>query len=49
LFLIIEKLRGRPVEEKTQETFAKYGFMFLIGLMFLIIFNDIFAIITDKL
>jgi len=49
MFLIIEKLRGRPVEEKTQETFAKYGFVFLIGLMFIIIFNDIFALITDKL
>ena len=49
LFLFIEKLRGRPVEEKTQEAFAKYGFMFLIGLMILIIFNDIFALVTDKL
>ncbi len=49
LFLFIEKLRGRPVEERTQEAFARYGFMFLIGLMFLIIFNDVFALITDKL
>ncbi len=49
MFLIIEQLRGRPVEERTQEAFAKYGFMFLIGLMLIIIFNDIFALITDKL
>ncbi len=49
LFLFIEKLRGRPVEEKVQETFAKYGFLLLIGLMVLIIFNDIFALMTDKL
>lgn len=49
MFLFIEKLRGRPVEEKTQEAFAKYGFAFLIGLMLLIVFNDIFALITDKL
>jgi regulator of sigma E protease len=49
LFLLIEKLRGRPVEEKTQEAFAKYGFVFLIGLMVIIIFNDIFALVTDKL
>ena len=49
LFLIIEKLRGRPVEEQTQEMFAKYGFMFLVGLMFIIIFNDILALVTDKL
>lgn len=49
LFLLIEKLRGRPVEEKTQEAFAKFGFIFLIGLMVIIIFNDIFALVTDKL
>lgn len=49
MFLLIEQLRGRPVEEKTQEIFAKYGFMFLIGLMFIIIFNDIMALVTDKL
>ena len=49
LFLLIEKLRGRPVEEKTQEAFARFGFVFLIGLMVIIIFNDIFALVTDKL
>ena len=49
LFLLIEKLRGKPVEEKVQEAFAKYGFIFLIGLMVIIIFNDIFALVTDKL
>lgn len=49
LFLIIEKLRGRPVNEQMQETFAKYGFMFLMGLMVLIIFNDLWALVTDKL
>ncbi|MDD3013697.1 MAG: RIP metalloprotease RseP [Candidatus Gastranaerophilales bacterium] len=48
-FLLIETLRGKPVEEKIQEAFAKYGFAFLIGLMILIIFNDIFALVTDKL
>lgn len=49
VFLMIEKLIGRPVEQETQEALAKYGFMFLIGLMVLIIFNDIFALVTDKL
>lgn len=48
MFLIIEKLIGRPVSEKTQESFAKFGFIFLISLMILIIFNDIFALVTDK-
>ncbi len=49
LFLFIESLRGRPVKEETQEAFAKWGFAFLIGLMVLIIFNDIWALVTDKL
>lgn len=49
LFLLIEKLRGRPVDEKMQEAFARYGFMFLIGLMILIVFNDVWALVTDKL
>ncbi|OGI17802.1 MAG: RIP metalloprotease RseP [Candidatus Melainabacteria bacterium RIFOXYA2_FULL_32_9] len=49
LFLAIEKLRGRPVNEKTQEAFAKFGFLFLIGLMIFIIFNDILALVTDKI
>lgn len=49
MFLLIEKLRGRPVNEQIQEAFAKYGFAFLIGLMILIIFNDIVALVTDKL
>jgi len=49
LFLLIEQLRGKPVEEKVQEAFAKYGFAFLLALMAVIIFNDIFALITDKL
>lgn len=49
LFLLIEKLRGRPVNEQVQESFARVGFIFLIGLMLLIVFNDIWALITDKL
>jgi regulator of sigma E protease len=49
LFLLIEKIIGKPVNTETQEAFAKFGFMFLIGLMVLIIFNDIFAIVADKL
>jgi regulator of sigma E protease len=49
MFLLIEKLIGRPVKQEVQEAFAKYGFMFLIGLMVFIIFNDIYALITNKL
>ena len=49
VFLLVEKIIGRPVDEKFQERISQYGFMFLIGLMVLIIFNDIFALLTDKL
>lgn len=49
LFLLIEKLRGKPVDEKTQEIFSKIGFMFLIGLMIFVIFNDLFALFMNKL
>lgn len=48
MFLLIEKLRGRPVREETQEAFARFGFLFLIGLMIFIIFNDIFGLATNK-
>lgn len=48
VFLILEKLRGRPVEEKYMEAAVKYGFMFLIGLMVFILFNDIVGIVTGK-
>ena len=48
LFLLLEKLRGRPVEEKYLEAATKFGFIFLIGLMIFIIFNDILGIVTGK-
>ncbi|MEW5819157.1 MAG: site-2 protease family protein [Cyanobacteriota bacterium] len=48
MFLILEKIRGRPVEEKYLEAATKFGFMFLIGLMLFIIFNDILGIVTGK-
>lgn len=48
LFLIIEKLRGRPVSEVVIEKIGNIGFMFLIFLMFFVIFNDIFGLITKK-
>lgn len=47
-FLLIEGVTGKKVDPKTQENIAKYGFLFLIILMFFVIFNDIFALITNK-
>lgn len=48
MFLIIEKLRGRPVDEKIAEKIGNFGFYCLLALMFLVIFNDIFGLITKK-
>lgn len=48
MFLIIEKLRGKPVDEEVIERIGNIGFWFLIALMFFVIFNDIFGLITKK-
>lgn len=48
MFLLIEKVRGRPVDEEAFEAATKYGFFFLIGLMIFIIFNDIRGIVIGK-
>lgn len=48
LFLLIEKLRGKPLDEKIIEKIGNTGFWFLIILMFVVIFNDIFGLITKK-
>ena len=49
LFLLIEKLRGKPLDEETIEKIGTAGFMFLIALMIFVIFNDIYALITHKI
>lgn len=48
LFLIIEKLRGRPVDEKVAEKIGNFSFYCLLALMFFVIANDIFGLITKK-
>lgn len=48
MFLLIEKLRGKPVDENVVEKIGNAGFYFLIILMFLVIFNDIFGLITKQ-
>ena len=49
LFLIIEKIQGKPVDEKLAESIANIFFYLLILFMFYIIFNDIVALITNKI
>lgn len=48
LFLLIEKIRGRAINEETLEKIANTGFYLLIVLMIVIIFNDIAGLITKK-
>lgn len=47
-FLLIEAITGKKVDQDAQEKIMKYGFLFLIVLMFFVIFNDIFALVTNK-
>ncbi len=49
MFLIIEKIRRKPVDEKTIEKISSIFFMLLIVLAFLIIFNDIYALLKHQL
>lgn len=49
MFLIIEKLRGKPLNEETVDKIGTVGFMLLITLMIFVVFNDIFALVTQKL
>lgn len=48
LFILIEKIQGKPVSEKFIERLSNFGFLFLIVLMIVVIFNDIVGIITNK-
>ncbi|MFR1671612.1 MAG: RIP metalloprotease RseP [Candidatus Gastranaerophilaceae bacterium] len=48
LFLIIEKLRGRPLDEDTVNLVGNIGFSLLIFLMVIVVFNDIYALVTHK-
>ena len=49
LFLIIEKIRRKPLPEKAVEFIANACFIFLILLTVLVLCNDIFALVTQKL
>ncbi len=49
LFLIIEKLRGRPIDEETVNLVGNIGFSLLILLMVVVVFNDIYALVKHQL
>lgn len=45
LFMIIEKIKGKPVSAKTENTIHLIGMIFLFSLMIVITFNDILRLI----
>lgn len=49
MFLLIEKIKGKPLDEEIIAKISNFFFLLLIVLMLLIVFNDIFALITKKI
>ena len=49
LFLIIEKVTGRPINKKISEILVNGFFFLLLGLIIFICYNDIVAWITGKI
>ncbi|MFH0772332.1 MAG: RIP metalloprotease RseP [Candidatus Omnitrophota bacterium] len=45
LFLLIEKIMGKPVSRKAQEAAMQTGWIILIGLMLFVTYNDIFKLV----
>ena len=41
MFYLIEKILGRPLNQKTQEGFFRIGLFFLFSIMFFVTFNDL--------
>ena len=48
MFLIIEKLRGKPLDEEAINKISTFFFMLLLVFMVLVIFNDIYALVKHK-
>lgn len=49
LFLLIEKIQGKPVDEKFSEIISGIFFYLLIIFMLYVVYNDIIALITKKI
>ena len=41
MFYFIEKILGKPLSQKTQESFFRIGLFMLVSLMFFVTFNDL--------
>lgn len=48
MFIIIEKISGKKLDEKTVENISRVFFTLLIILMVLVLFNDVWALIIGK-
>ncbi len=48
MFLLIEKLRGKPLDEESINKISSVFFLLLILFMVFIVFNDIYALIKHK-
>ena len=49
MFLLIEKLRGKPIDEETLNKVSSFFFILLIIFMVLVIFNDVYALVRHKI
>lgn len=49
MFLFIQKITGRELDEKIIEKISGVFFMLLIVLLVFVVFNDIYALVTNKL
>jgi hypothetical protein len=47
--MMLEGVRGRPMGERAQGELVKWGFITLLALMALIMFNDVTALVQGKL
>lgn len=48
MFLVIERLKGKPLNQENIEKISNVFFLLLILLMILIIFNDVYALVKHK-
>ena len=48
MFMLIEQVRGRPLNEKVINWISNVGFWLLIGLMLVVVFNDVFVLVTQR-
>jgi regulator of sigma E protease len=48
MFLLIEKIRRKPLDEVTINKISSVFFLLLILLMVLVVFNDVYALIIHK-